>query len=99
LANRNRFNFGHKITGEEIDAVGLPPWAKGDPHRFISLHRQALESEHVSNHLHEWYLFTLLLFLSPAFSSLFSFLNPFCGMAGSTWSSGTGSRVGSPGRA
>jgi hypothetical protein len=54
LANKNRFNFGHKITGEEIDAVGLPPWAKGDPQRFISLHRQALESEYVSNHLHEW---------------------------------------------
>jgi hypothetical protein len=61
LANKNRFNFGHKITGEEIDAVGLPPWAKGDPQRFICLHRQALESEYVSNHLHEWYADPLLI--------------------------------------
>lgn len=40
LANKNRFNFGHKITGEEIDSVGLPPWAKNDPFRFIELHRK-----------------------------------------------------------
>lgn len=37
-----------------VDDVGLPPWAKGDPRLFIELHRQALESEYVTEHLHEW---------------------------------------------
>lgn len=32
----------------------LPPWAKGDPREFIRLHRAALESDYVSEHLHEW---------------------------------------------
>ena len=31
----------------------LPAWAN-DPHDFITKHRQALESEYVSAHLHEW---------------------------------------------
>ena len=31
----------------------LPPWAK-DAYEFISIHRQALESEHVSANLHNW---------------------------------------------
>ena len=34
--------------------VGLPPWAKKDPHLFIKKHREALESRYVSQHLHEW---------------------------------------------
>ena len=32
----------------------LPPWAQGDARIFIRLHRKALESPHVSAHLHEW---------------------------------------------
>lgn len=35
------------------DLVKLPPWAKS-PVDFIQKHRMALESEHVSEHLHEW---------------------------------------------
>lgn len=37
----------------DTDAVKLPPWAE-TPVDFIHKHRMALESEHVSAHLHEW---------------------------------------------
>lgn len=39
---------------QTLDDVILPPWAKGDPHEFVRLHREALESDYVSAHLHEW---------------------------------------------
>ncbi|CAG8480599.1 18870_t:CDS:10, partial [Gigaspora margarita] len=55
LENANKFNFGVKQgTGEVIDSVILPPWAYGDPKIFIHKHRQALECDYVSAHLHEW---------------------------------------------
>ncbi|KAI8897167.1 hypothetical protein BC833DRAFT_552950 [Globomyces pollinis-pini] len=54
LENQNKFNFGTKQTGEQIDTVVLPNWAHGNPRLFIQIHRQALESEHVSNNLHKW---------------------------------------------
>lgn len=55
LVNINGFDFGVKQeTGEKIDNVILPPWAKGDPNVFIAKHRQALESEYVSRNLHKW---------------------------------------------
>ena len=55
LVNVNNFDFGVKQeTGEKIDNVALPPWAKGDPDVFIAKHREALESEHVSRNLHKW---------------------------------------------
>ena len=46
------------VSTEEGDRplrdVELPPWAHGSPHRFVTLMRAALESEHVSAHLHSW---------------------------------------------
>ena len=46
-----------EASGEE-EALGkdvaLPPWCDGDPACFVRLNREALESEHVSAHLHEW---------------------------------------------
>jgi hypothetical protein len=54
LLNSNRFDFGKKQTGAQIDDVVLPPWAKGDQRYFIKKMRQALESDYVSEHLHEW---------------------------------------------
>lgn len=55
LVNTNGYNFGAKQqTGEQINDVILPPWAKGDPHIFIKKHREALESPYVSLHLHKW---------------------------------------------
>jgi len=32
----------------------LPPWAKGSAREFISKHREALESDYVSENLHHW---------------------------------------------
>lgn len=32
----------------------LPPWADDNPEKFISIQREALESDYVSLHLHEW---------------------------------------------
>jgi beige protein homolog 1 len=53
LSNHNSFNFGVKQDdGEVIDSVVLPPWAKGDPKVFIQRHREALECDYVSEHLH-----------------------------------------------
>ncbi len=37
-----------------MDDVLLPPWAKGDAREFIRIHREALESDYASAHLHEW---------------------------------------------
>ncbi|EFA78057.1 BEACH domain-containing protein [Heterostelium album PN500] len=54
LLNTNKFNFGNKQGGEAINDVVLPPWAKGSVHEFIRLHRKALESDYVSEHIHEW---------------------------------------------
>lgn len=55
LTNINGYNFGlRQGTGEPIDTVALPPWAKGDPNIFITKHRQALESPYVSKRLHQW---------------------------------------------
>ncbi len=53
LQNVNRVDFGTTQSNKKIDAIGLPPWAK-DPHDFIYKHREALESEYVSTHLHHW---------------------------------------------
>lgn len=55
LRNSNGFDFGlRQGDGGKVDLVTLPPWAKGDPNIFIAKHREALESEHVSRHLHHW---------------------------------------------
>lgn len=32
----------------------LPPWAKGSAREFIRKHREALESQYVSENLHHW---------------------------------------------
>jgi len=55
LTNINSYSFGAKeSTGEQVDNVVLPPWAKGDPKLFIAKHREALECPYVSQHLHKW---------------------------------------------
>jgi WD40 repeat protein len=54
LCNNSRFDIGEFQNGTWLDSVKLPRWAKGDPRRFIKLHKMALESEHVSANLHNW---------------------------------------------
>ncbi|EGG24619.1 BEACH domain-containing protein [Cavenderia fasciculata] len=53
LTNHNGFNFGVKQNGVPIGDVVLPPWA-ATPNDFVRINREALESEYVSAHLHEW---------------------------------------------
>ncbi|XP_054839943.1 WD repeat- and FYVE domain-containing protein 4 [Eublepharis macularius] len=54
LTNCNQVEFGSLQDGTLLGDVQLPPWAEGNPHKFISLNRQALESDYVSSHLHHW---------------------------------------------
>lgn len=54
LVNSNNFDFGKSQSGDTIDDVELPKWAKGDPKIFIAKNREALESPYVSQNLHKW---------------------------------------------
>ncbi|XP_023734944.1 protein SPIRRIG [Lactuca sativa] len=54
LENRFHLDLGEKQSGEKIGDVGLPPWAKGSAREFIKKHREALESDYVSENLHHW---------------------------------------------
>lgn len=55
LRNINEYNFGTKEgSGEVVNDVKLPPWAKGDPKIFIARSREALESPYVTANLHSW---------------------------------------------
>ncbi|XP_072317552.1 neurobeachin-like protein 2 isoform X1 [Eucyclogobius newberryi] len=54
LQNMNGFDLGKlQISQEPVNDVLLPRWASSRED-FIRKHRQALESEYVSSHLHEW---------------------------------------------
>ena len=52
--NENNFDFGEKQNNEVINHIQLPPWAKGSPEEFVRINAEALESDYVSAHLHEW---------------------------------------------
>lgn len=52
LLNNNDFDLGESDDVKAND-VALPAWAK-TAMEFVYLHRKALESEYVSNHLNEW---------------------------------------------
>ncbi|KAF7710729.1 hypothetical protein HF521_009601 [Silurus meridionalis] len=54
LVNREGFDFGVRQNGERVNHVNLPPWARNDPRLFVLIHRQALESEQVSQMLCQW---------------------------------------------
>ncbi|KAL6495424.1 BEACH domain-containing protein C2 [Orobanche gracilis] len=53
FTNENSIDFGTTQLGEKLGSVRLPPWAENHID-FVHKHRMALESEHVSEHLHEW---------------------------------------------
>ncbi|XP_058086926.1 protein SPIRRIG [Magnolia sinica] len=54
LENRFNLDLGEKQSGEKVGDVVLPPWAKGSTREFIRKHREALESDFVSENLHHW---------------------------------------------
>uniref|UniRef100_A0A2P2MDC3 BEACH domain-containing protein lvsA n=1 Tax=Rhizophora mucronata TaxID=61149 RepID=A0A2P2MDC3_RHIMU len=54
LENRFNLDLGVKQSGEKVGDVILPPWAKGSAREFIRKHREALESDYVSENLHHW---------------------------------------------
>jgi len=53
LKNSEDLDLGRRQTGDRVDNVELPPWAKS-PQDFIRKNRKALECDYVSEHLHEW---------------------------------------------
>ena len=53
LRNNNQLILGVKQNKEVVNDAILPPWAKS-PEDFVRINREALESEFVSQHLHEW---------------------------------------------
>lgn len=54
LENNERFNFGVRQSGEPVDHVQLPPWARNSSRLFILIHRQALESNITRTNIHRW---------------------------------------------
>jgi hypothetical protein len=52
LRNRDNYDLGI-VDGAAVGDVALPPWAR-DPWSFVYLQRKALESDYVSDNLHEW---------------------------------------------
>ncbi|KAK2075812.1 hypothetical protein QBZ16_001553 [Prototheca wickerhamii] len=54
LTNKLGLGLGKRQNGEPVGDVELPPWARGSPARFLTLHRAALEAPYVSANLHHW---------------------------------------------
>ncbi|XP_055363996.1 protein FAN isoform X2 [Betta splendens] len=53
LKNKLSLDLGRRQNGRLVGDVVLPPWAS-DPSDFLQKHKAALESQYVSEHLHEW---------------------------------------------
>ncbi|KAK2490337.1 hypothetical protein MC885_018264, partial [Smutsia gigantea] len=53
LVNSLKLDLGKRQGGQMVDDVELPPWARS-PEDFLKKSRDALESNYVSEHLHEW---------------------------------------------
>lgn len=53
LLNNAGLDLGQKQSGQEVDHVELPPWAKS-ARDFVKQMRAALEGEYVSKHIHQW---------------------------------------------
>ncbi|KAE9551367.1 hypothetical protein FO519_005421 [Halicephalobus sp. NKZ332] len=55
FCNKDKLNLGVKQAGSEVDDVILPTWCpENNPRIFCLIHRQALESQYVTNNLHLW---------------------------------------------
>ncbi|XP_074433181.1 protein FAN isoform X2 [Larus michahellis] len=53
LVNTLKLDLGKRQGGKMVEDVELPPWASG-PDDFLQKSQEALESQYVSEHLHEW---------------------------------------------
>ncbi|KAG7266194.1 hypothetical protein CRUP_016970, partial [Coryphaenoides rupestris] len=53
LENKFSIDLGRRQNGSSINEVHVPPWAS-DARDFLQKHKIALESQYVSEHLHEW---------------------------------------------
>lgn len=54
LRNADRLPLGERMEGRgAVDNVRLPPWARS-PEHFVRVHRDVLESEHVTRALPHW---------------------------------------------
>ncbi|XP_033058827.1 protein FAN isoform X2 [Trachypithecus francoisi] len=53
LVNSLKLDLGKRQGGQMVDDVELPPWASS-PEDFLQKSKDALESNYVSEHLHEW---------------------------------------------
>ncbi|KAG9478837.1 hypothetical protein GDO78_012476 [Eleutherodactylus coqui] len=53
LLNSLNLDLGKRQGGKLVDDVDVPPWAS-DVDDFLRKNREALESQYVSDHLHEW---------------------------------------------
>uniref|UniRef100_A0A4W6BZ08 Neutral sphingomyelinase activation associated factor n=1 Tax=Lates calcarifer TaxID=8187 RepID=A0A4W6BZ08_LATCA len=53
LENKLNLDLGRRQNGSLVGDVVPPPWAS-DASDFLQKHRTALESQYVSEHLHEW---------------------------------------------
>ncbi|XP_038245725.1 protein FAN isoform X2 [Dermochelys coriacea] len=53
LVNSLKLDLGKRQGGKMVEHVELPPWAL-DPDDFLQKSQNALESQYVSEHLHEW---------------------------------------------
>jgi factor associated with neutral sphingomyelinase activation len=54
LTNHQQLDLGTTQNLQRVNDIQLPPWACGSPLDFVRKNREALESEYVSQHLHEW---------------------------------------------
>lgn len=54
FVNISGFEFGNRQNGEPVNDVVLPPWCGGNPRLFTLIHRQALESDYVSEAISHW---------------------------------------------
>ena len=53
LQNKMKLDLGIRTNGKRVEDINLPNWATSSED-FLQKHRQALESDHVSNNLHYW---------------------------------------------
>ncbi|CAF0928875.1 unnamed protein product [Rotaria sordida] len=54
LLNKQGFDFGKRQNGAQVSDVTVPAWSKRNVRLFVYALRQALESDYVTTHLHQW---------------------------------------------